>query len=165
MARRADNYYSRRQAYEEQTGNKTYNILESMKIALDKPTDWDVSIPSELSNVGVETETAPTQQPSRPRALTIAYNPNTKVVYIVFRTNHWHQYNDVSTDIWLGLKGSPSTNDYLPTLEGNCSSHHAANVGDLSAGTLARLSESAARAQTMQKGKLNNWKAKDFFKD
>ena len=111
--------------------------------------DIEVVIPNDITNVGFEATTAPTKKPSRPRALTIGYNPTTKTVYIVFRTNHWHQYNDVSTDVWLGLKSSPSTNDYLPTLESACSSHGDAQLSTLSPGTLAQLNDSAARAASM----------------
>jgi len=143
------------------------NFKESLAVhgGLDDQMQLDIQVPNDVSNVGSETRTAPTQKPSRPRALTIAYNPNTKVVYIVFRTNHWHQYNDVSTDVWLGLKNSPSTNDYLPTLEDACSSHGPAQLINLSAGTLARISDTAASASKIQKGKLTNWKAADLFKE
>jgi hypothetical protein len=148
---------------------KTQRSNESVKEYLSKPEDVDVdidiAIPNDVTNVGFETTTAPTQKPSRPRALTIAYNPNTKTVYIVFRTNHWHQYNDVSTEIWLGLKNSASTNDYLPTLESACSSHEPAQLRTLSAGTVARLSDSSARASSIQRGDLRNWGAFDFFKE
>jgi hypothetical protein len=127
--------------------------------------DIEVVIPNDITNVGFEATTAPTKKPSRPRALTIGYNPTTKTVYIVFRTNHWHQYNDVSTEIWLGLKNSDSTNDYLPRLEAECSSHEPAQLTGISAGTLARLSNASARAASIQKGDLRNWSAQDFFKE
>lgn len=130
-----------------------------------KAEQLELFSPSELNNIGFQYSPAPTQKPSRPRALTIGYNPSTKTVYIVFRTNHWHQYNDVSTDVWLGLKSSPSTNDYLPTLESACSSHGDAQLSTLSPGTLAQLNDSAARAASIQKGDLRNWKAQDFFKE
>jgi len=125
----------------------------------------EVVIPNDVTNVGFDTTIAPTKKPSRPRALTIGYNPNTKTVYIIFRTNHWHQYNDVSTEVWLGLKNSDSTNDYLPTLEAACSSHGPAQLIDLSAGTMARLNDSSTKASSIQKGDLRNWGAFDFFKE
>jgi len=127
--------------------------------------DFDIKVPNDVGDVGTESLVAPTQKPSRPRALTIGYNPNLKIVYIVFRDNTWWQYNDVSTDIWLGLKNSSSTNDYLPTLENACSSHGPAQLIDLSASTVARLSDSAASASSIQKGNLRNWNAQDFFKE
>lgn len=144
---------------------KTQRSNEAVKEYMSGPEDVDVAIPNDVLNVGFETTTAPTKKPSRPRALTIGYNPNTKTVYIVFRTNHWHQYNDVSTEVWLGLKNSDSTNDYLPILEAACSSHEAAQLRDISAGTLARLSDSSARASSIQRGDLRNWGAFDFFKE
>ena len=140
----------------------------SVKAYLSEPEeaeDIEVVIPNDITNVGFEATTAPTKKPSRPRALTIGYNPTTKTVYIVFRTNHWHQYNDVSTEIWLGLKNSDSTNDYLPRLEAECSSHEPAQLTGISAGTLARLSNASARASSIQKGDLRNWSAQDFFKE
>jgi len=135
---------------------------ESLQV---KKDDIEVEMPLEISNVGSETVTAPTEKPGRPRALSIGYNPNTKTVYIVFRDNTWWQYEDVSTDVWLGLKNSRSTNSYLPTLEGSCSAHGPAQIRDISAGTLARFSDTASKANSIQKGNLQNWKAQDFFKE
>ena len=59
---------------------KTQRSNESVKEYLSKPeeADIDIAIPNDVTNVGFETTTAPTRKPSRPRALTIAYNPNTK---------------------------------------------------------------------------------------
>jgi hypothetical protein len=127
--------------------------------------DIEVEMPTEISNIGSETVTAPTEKPNRPRALSIGYNPTTKTVYIVFRDNSWWQYEDVSTDVWLGFKNSRSTNSYLPTLEASCSSHGPAQLRDISAGTLARFSDTASKANSIQKGNLQNWKAQDFFKE
>jgi len=119
----------------------------------------------EVADAGVETLTAPTRNPARPRAWTIAYNPTTKTVYIVFRDNTWWEYNDIGTDTWLGLKRSNSTSSYLPKLEEECSSHGPAQLMNISAGTLARVSDSSSKASSIQKGDLRNWKSEDFFKE
>lgn len=120
----------------------------------DKPGDWSIDLPNDVKNVGTEVYTAPTANPKRPRAYTIAYNHNTKAVIIVMRSGAWWQYDDVPVQIWLGLTNSASTNDYLPILENSCSSHHEADLDALSAGTKARLSYSAATADRVQQGKL-----------
>jgi hypothetical protein len=126
---------------------------------------WEVELPREVAEAGSQMTTAPTQNPKRPRALSIGYNPTMKTVYIVFRDNSWWQYEDVSSDVWLGLKNSKSTSAYLKTLEGNCSSHGPAQIQDMSASTVARFSEVASMASSIQKGKLQNWDAEDFFKE
>jgi KTSC domain len=115
------------------------------------PNDVLASSSSSTLDVGMTSSVAPTSNPTRPRAYAIAYNPNTKTVYIVFRSNAWWKYNDVSTDVWLGLAGSSSTNDYLPILEGACSSHGPANIVDMSAASWAQLSSLASSASRIQK--------------
>jgi hypothetical protein len=115
------------------------------------PNDVLASSSSSTSDVGMTSSVAPTNNPSRPRAYAIAYNPNTKTVYIVFRSNAWWKYNDVGTDVWLGLAGSSSTNDYLPVLESACSSHGPADLTDMSSASWAQLSSLAATASRIQK--------------
>jgi len=36
---------------------------------------------------------------------------------------------------------------------------------NISAGTLARVSDSSSKASSIQKGDLRNWKSEDFFKE
>jgi KTSC domain len=61
---------------------------------------------------------APTENPSRPRALSIGYDKSNKVLYILFRAATdaspalW-QYNGFPLDMWEGLKRSDSTGKYL----------------------------------------------------
>jgi len=133
----------------------------------DKPGDWSIELPNDVKDAGSEVYTAPTANPSRPRAYTIGYNHNTSTVLIVFRSGAWWQYNDVSPEIWLGLKNSSSTNDYLKTLENNCSSHHAANLDVLSEGAKARLSYTASTASRMQNSstKIPTWEEVFFPKE
>lgn len=119
-----------------------------------QPDSWSIELPNDVKNVGTEVYTAPTQNPKRPRAYTVGYNHNTKTVVVVMRSGAWWQYNDIQTPIWLGLKNSPSTNKYLPTLEAACSSHHAADMDALSSETKERFSYSAAVAGRMQSGNL-----------
>ena len=117
---------------------------------------WNVVIPNDVSEAGLEVHNAPTANPKRPRAYTIAYNSNTNTLVIIMRSGAWWQYNDVAPNIWLGLKSSPSTNDYLPIIEAACSSHHAADINALSAGTKERLSYTASIASRVQQGNLPN---------
>ena len=140
--------------------DKEQALIELENIQPDQDvTDLDIQVPndvlensaSSLSDVGFSTESAPTQKPARPRALAIAYNSNTKVIYIVFRDNTWRQYNDVGTDVWLGLSSSPSTNDYLPVLENSCSFHGPAQLIDMSAAAMAQLSGISQIASRLQK--------------
>jgi hypothetical protein len=116
--------------------------------------NWSVSIPNDVTNVGTEVYTAPTANPKRPRAYTISYNANTNTLVIIMRSGAWWQYNDVSPTVWMGLKNSPSTNDYLPVIEAACSSHHIADIDALSAGTKERLNYTASIASRVQNGGL-----------
>ena len=110
------------------------------------PKDVEEAADLELTNSGVESLTAPTQNPPRPRAYVISYNPTTKSVVIVMRSGAWVEYRDVSTDVWLGLKSSPSTNDYLPTLESNCSGFSVIDGSSFSESSRTKISQTAGIA-------------------
>lgn len=114
------------------------------------PVNFDITVPNDVVTGGEEMLDAPTKNPSRPRAYAIGYNPQSKTVYIVFRSGAWWQYNDVGTDVWLGLKNSDSTNEYLPTLEMACSSHGPARLNDMSSASQEKLSYTAAIASNIQ---------------
>jgi hypothetical protein len=115
---------------------------------------WEVKIPNDVEEAGLEVHNAPTANPKRPRAYTISYNSNTNTLVIIMRSGAWWQYNDVRPSIWMGLKNSPSTNDYLPVIEANCSSHHIADIDALSSGTKERLNYTASIASRIQNGNL-----------
>jgi len=163
MAKESDNYFKRKALSDEQSGQKNYNIIERMKESVGKQTgyeaagEYEVVIPKdvaeaadlELTNSEVESLTAPTQNPPRPRAYVISYNPIKKSVIIVMRSGAWIEYTDVSTDIWLGLKSSPSTNDYLPTLESNCSGWSIVDGSSLSEGSKTKISQTAGIASRL----------------
>ena len=117
-------------------------------------SSWDVSIPNDVSEAGLEVHNAPTANPKRPRAYTISYNSNTNTLVIIMRSGAWWQYNDVPPSVWMGLKNSPSTNDYLPVVEAACSSHHIADIDALSSGTKERLNYTASIASRIQQGNL-----------
>jgi len=124
--------------------------------------NWDITIPkdvseqadSELDSVGSELITALTTNPKRPRALTIGYNANKQSLIVVFRDNTWWQYNDVPVHMWVGLKASSSTGDFLRT-EGLDTWHDMgpADLDTMSAGVKAQISESAQTANKIQKSK------------
>ena len=147
-------------AWDEDAVKAAEDIQAAAKEANPDVTDLIMQVPNDVlgnsssstSDVGFTSGVAPTNNPSRPRAYAIAYNPNSKTVYIVFRSNAWWKYNDVSTEVWLGLSGSSSTNDYLPTLESSCSSHGPADLTDMSSASWAQLSSLASSASRLQKG-------------
>lgn len=144
--------------------------------------NWDVTIPNdikdanelEIDSIGSDTIVAPTTNPKRPRALTVGYNPNTRTLVVVFRDNTWWQYNDVPVHMWIGLRDSASTGEFLRA-EGldTWPDMGPANMDALSAGVKAQMSESAQTANNIQKVKstLNNitnlrsFTAEELFKD
>lgn len=133
-----DNYYASSRAQREENLNRLLNLaLRSQekvqqqssvdlegKFAWDDATieanadgdntpNFDITVPVDVLNAAIEMNTAPTTNPKRPRALTIGYNPGTKSLIVIFRDNTWWQYNNVPTDVWLGLKSAQSTGRYL----------------------------------------------------
>jgi hypothetical protein len=125
---------------------------ESTKATSDS-SGWDVSIPNDVKDAGLDVQTAPTINPKRPRAYTIAYNFNTNTLVVIFRKNVWWQYNQVPVSTWQGLKNSTSTGRYLRDSGlDNWGDMGPADLDALSAGTKERLSYSAEVAGRMQSG-------------
>jgi hypothetical protein len=139
----------------------------------DEVTDsWEITTPKDVQNVGVEMQTAPTSNPKRPRALTIAYNPNTSTLVIVFRDNTWWQYNGVNPSIWEELKSAPSTGKYLQGGLDSWADMGPADQNALSDSVAAQISsvaQSASRMQAvepeMSAEEFRGKSAKEFFKD
>jgi len=143
---------------------------------------WDITIPkdvekyteSELDSVGSELITAPTTNSKRPRALTIGYNPSTRALIVVFRDNTWWQYNDVPAHIWIGLKSSASTGEFL-RVEGldTWPDMGPADLDAMSAGVKAQISESSQLASKIQKStafleskkNIQSFTSEELFKD
>ena len=131
-----------------------WNTLEAMHKS---PEDarFDIQIPKELKDVKTEMRSAPTSNPSRPRALVIGYNPEDRKLLIIFRDNTWWEYRNVPVETWMGLKGSTSTGAFLKSsgLDG-WGDMGPAVMDALSEGTRAQFSHSAATAHRMQAGML-----------
>lgn len=60
-----------------------------------------------------KTQTAPTTNSKRPRALKIAYSAEAQKLVVRFRDGTWWEYNDIPVDFWNSLKASDSTGKYL----------------------------------------------------
>jgi hypothetical protein len=76
-------------------------------------SDFEVETPKDVEEAGMQSYNAPTINHARPRAYTIAYNPNTNTLIVVFREGQWWKYNNVPVEMWNKLKASPSTGKYL----------------------------------------------------
>jgi hypothetical protein len=147
--------------------------LAEGKTEVAKDTDWLVNVPKELQNAGMETQNAPTTNPERPRAWTIAYNPNLKKLIVVFRDNTWWEYNDVSTEIWLGLKQSGSTGRYLRASGlDNWHDMGPAVLDSMSPGAKERISQAAQIGSRMgskiplpEDFNIRHFTAKELFND
>ena len=117
---------------------------------------FEVRLPNDVVNAGLETYNAPTKYPKRPRAYTIAYNINTRTLYVVFRDNTWYEYRDVPVSYWDGLKRSDSTGEYLANSgldSWPLDKRGPANLDDLTEANKARISYSAQVGSTVkQKG-------------
>ena len=129
--RRQDTYYQRRQASENQSGQKTANIGFALGEALGIPNDWEIADarepglparqqPNQNADLTLrdttpafQTQTAPTINPPRPRAKKIAYSRQAQKLVVKFRDGTWWEYNGISPQIWNELKASPSTGRFL----------------------------------------------------
>lgn len=119
--------------------------------------DTEVVIPNDVSkapepqvNRG-EMRSAPTINPGRPRALVVAYAPEANKLIVVFRDGTWWEYNNVPTNMWLGLKNSPSTGRYLRSsgLDG-WSDMGPASVADMPESLKEQISYTAQIASSIQ---------------
>ena len=112
---------------------------------------WDIQVPKDVLDVGTKMQAAPTTNPARPRAWTIGYNPNTQTLIIVFRDNTWWQYENVGSEMWIGLKNSGSTGKYLRTSGlDTWPDMGPADMEALSAGTREQISSTAESASRIQ---------------
>ena len=164
--------------YDELMFGRMVDSRQGREQSQQEQTGWDIAIPKDVENVGTELTTAPTTNPSRPRALTIGYNSTTSTLIVVFRDNTWWQYNNVPVDVWLGLKTTSSTGKYLRE-EGLDSwpDMGPANMDDMSEGVKAQIGMSAQSASNIQNSStvlekvlrgnesLKSFSAEELFKD
>jgi KTSC domain len=157
------------QRHEEEQKAYRDNKDINAKFAWDQLTiDFEVDVPNDVQEAGTGMATAGTTNPKRPRALAVGYNPTTKTIVIIFRDNTWWQYNNVPTDVWLGLKSAESTGRYLK--ESGLDSWPdmgPADVDSMSVASKTQFSDTAAKAGSIQKGMLDlkSYTAKEIFKD
>jgi hypothetical protein len=143
MPKDFSNYYTNRDLSEEAAGYRRYNLEEAMKDKLAAKTTGSANDPlwqdkvkavqgldrtrtninsasnlnsvsiSNLFGPGYEEISAPTTDPTRPRAKACGYNALTETLVIIFRDNEWIQYDNVSRQIWENLKMTDSTGKFL----------------------------------------------------
>lgn len=113
-------------------------------------SDFEVTIPNDVQT---EMRSAPTTNPTRPRALTIGYNPNERKLIVVFRDNTWWEYRNVPAEMWVALKASKSTGKYLRESGlDNWGDMGPANQDNLSESTKVRFSQASMIASRIQSG-------------
>lgn len=118
MARQNDNYFKRRAAEEDRSGQKRLNIGQATGERYGIKQTWEVMNPVEeeqhrATEPAFQNMTAPTTNPSRPRAKKLAYSKETETLVIRFRDDSWIGYADVPVEMWNDLKSSNSTGKYL----------------------------------------------------
>jgi len=103
--------------------NRTQNL--AMRSYEKVYSDFEIMEPQEPSNFITQDEdtfgtppsyknmTAPTTNPSRPRALKLAYSKEAEKLVVKFRDGTWWEYNEIPVDMWNDLKASNSTGRYL----------------------------------------------------
>lgn len=113
------NGISRSELQRQDEANKKLNLSLRMmeKVGLEDNfnkqwTDFEIMEPRETTPT-YRSQTAPTTNPERPRALKIAYSREAKKLVVKFRDGTWWEYNDIPLRMWVGLKASDSTGKYL----------------------------------------------------
>jgi hypothetical protein len=77
------------------------------------PEDYEVTDSREPEDTSYTTQTAPTKNPKRPRALKLAYSRQSETLVVRFRDGTWWGYYGVPVETWNELKASESTGVYL----------------------------------------------------
>jgi len=117
MARRTPGKFGSSSTQRSDEFNKKYNLAYGMaeKLGVSERIDeqWEVVIPKDVEDAGTQLLTAPTTNPTRPRALSIGYNVNSKKLIIIFRDNSWWEYRNVPVEMWMNLKSTKSTGRFL----------------------------------------------------
>lgn len=109
-------YYLRRQGFEEQTGDKTYNIQSATaeRYGIRRNMFGEGAEPYSPFGPGYETIVAPTTYASFPRARVLGYNQETQTLVVIFRDGTWVRYDaPVPPDMWADLQYTDSTGKYL----------------------------------------------------
>jgi hypothetical protein len=96
------------------------NLVEGSKEKLGLQTAFDEAQEIEDFEVAdykdpadYQSMTAPTINPSRPRAKKLAYSRTAQKLVVRFRDGKWWEYNEIPVDMWNDLKASNSTGRYL----------------------------------------------------
>ena len=84
------------------------NITEN-----DAASDYELYEAREPGYEGYRTQTAPTSNAKKPRALMVGYSMENQNLVVRFRDGTWWVYKGVPIDMWNELKASPSTGKYL----------------------------------------------------
>jgi hypothetical protein len=108
MAKRKpqDTYFSRA------AGVSNYKLNIALRASEKVYGDWDIQDTRETPPT-YQNMTAPTTNPSKPRAKKIAYSKEAQKLVVKFRDNTWWEYNEVPVEVWNDLKASDSTGKYL----------------------------------------------------
>lgn len=130
--------------------NRRLNLAQGMAEKIGVKTNVDREFSIVVPKGGFEQRPAPTSKPQRPRARAIAYDYDSRTLYIVFRDGTWWEYRDVGAQTFVDLSTADSTSEFLPRLENVCSGHGPANLSNITEERQERLSyaaESSARLQ------------------
>ena len=104
--KRQDTYFSR------SADVSNYKLNIALRAAEKVYDDWEVQDTKETTPT-YQNMTAPTTNPSKPRAKSIAYSKQAHKLVVKFRDGTWWEYNDVPIEVWNDLKSSDSTGRYL----------------------------------------------------
>ena len=104
-------YYIERQKIVEREGDKEFNLIQ----AYAEKTKADYVLEKYGMEFAEPTETraAPSTNPSRPRALTLAYMKESETLFVQYRDETIISYAGIPPEMWQDLKSTDSTGKYI----------------------------------------------------
>lgn len=117
--RRSKSFRDVQRQQQEDAKNRKFNLalrtMEKLGLEEEFQAQWDdfeVADARETEPT-YKTQSAPTTNNNRPRALKLAYSPEAQKLVVKFRDGTWWEYNDIPVELWNNLKASDSTGKFL----------------------------------------------------
>ena len=109
--RKSSSYYAERNKQVEREGDRLLNLTQAMA----EKTGYDYIMEKYGMEFVEPTETraAPTINPKRPRAWTLAYMKESETLFIQFRDMTIVSYEGIPAEMWQDLKATDSTGRYI----------------------------------------------------
>ena len=109
--RRPNNYYTERSKDVERQGDSFTNLVQGM--AEKTKSDYVLERYGIEFAEPTETRAAPSINPERPRAWTLAYMKESETLFVQYRDGTIISYGGIPSEMWQDLKSTDSTGRYI----------------------------------------------------